>query len=81
MKSREIIIKDDESAWFSCMQCDATDCSNCPVRFICLTTKNESIIVTCPVGKVNDKIRELNNYRWRLRDGSSRARANRHNGV
>ena len=74
MKSRQIIIQDDceephESFW-----CDATNCDECVLRFQCFTSRSETIIVTFTLEEIDDKIKEINAQKWRLRDGSSENR-------
>jgi len=68
MKSRQIIIQDEFEEPHESFWCDATHCDECKLRFLCFTSRNETIVV-------NSK--ELNVPRWRLRDGSSKRRAPR----
>ena len=85
LKSRLIVIQNEKfpnKSWrevsdFYCIQCDALNCDTCPVRFICLTTKDENIVITCSKEEMDKKIEEIRTHRWRLRDGSSRFRENR----
>jgi len=77
MKSRQVIIQDDCEEPHKSFWCDATNCDNCVLRFQCFTSRSETIIVTFPLEEIDDRIEEFNKQQWRLRDGSSRARANR----
>jgi len=81
MKSRQIIIKDSCGGLHESFWCDGTNCSNCILRFQCFTSRSETIRVTFPSETIRDKLKEVNAQRWRLRDGSSGARAHRHNSM
>ena len=74
MKSRQVIIEDDcgephESFW-----CDATNCDDCVLRFQCFTSRSETIVVTFTLEEIDERIKEVNAQKWRLRDGSSKYR-------
>lgn len=84
MKSKQIIIQDDkfpnkeeEVAGFYSFWCDATNCDNCMLRFQCFTSRSETIIITFPLDIIEEKIKEINAQKWRLRDGSSKDRERR----
>ena len=76
-KSRQIIIQDDCNEPHESFWCDATNCDDCILRFQCFTSRSDTIIITFPLETIDDKIKEINTQKWRLRDGSSRFRENR----
>ena len=74
-KSRQIIIQDDCNEPHESFWCDATNCDECVLRFKCFTSRSETIVVTLTLEEIDETIKNI--QRWRLRDGSSRARENR----
>jgi len=72
--SREIIIEDDTGYPHCSFWCDAMFCDSCPLRYLCLTTKDEKIVVTYMMEEIDKKIDALSRVRWRLRDGSAPSR-------
>ena len=77
-KSRQIIIQDDCNEPHESFWCDATNCDECVLRFKCFTSRSETIIVTFTLEEIDEKIKEVNTQHWRLHDGSSGSRKNRH---
>lgn len=70
MKSRQIIIQDEFEEPHESFWCDATHCDECELRFLCFTSRNETIVINLP-------LEELDVPRWRLRDGSNKRRTPR----
>jgi len=68
MKSRWIVTQDEFGERYESFWCDATHCDRCELRFLCFTSRNETIVVDS---------KELNVPRWRLRDGSNKRRTPR----
>ena len=66
-KSRLIVIKDEIPYEF---WCDATQCDECPVRYQCFTSRGDILIDP----QTDAKIQEILNFKWRLRDDSSKFR-------